>query len=353
MKRELMKGNEALAEAAIRSGCRFFAGYPITPQSEIVEYMSWRMPEAGGKFVQSESEIAGICMVYGAAAAGFRSLTSSSGPGFTLKQEGLSYIASAELPMVVVDVMRYGTGLGDIFQGQADYWQAVKGGGHGDYRLLVLAPGSVQETVELTAMAFDKAEEYMNPVLILTDASIGQMMEPVALPEMKDHDPNQFSWSLKGKQGGDFRRVTSTMYYIKDFNSYIKAKYDRIAANEERWESVEVEDAELILVAYGISSRIAKEAVRLGREAGLKLGLIRPISLWPFPKKGFANLPSSLKAFLTVEMSSLGQIGEDVALASRMTRPVHAYLSGDQVPDPGVLVEKAREVLAGKGKEVF
>lgn len=353
MKRELIKGNEALAEAAIRSGCRFFAGYPITPQSEIVEYMSWRLPEVGGKFVQSESEIAGICMVYGAAASGFRSLTSSSGPGFSLKQEGLSYISSAELPAVIVDVMRYGTGLGDIFQGQADYWQAVKGGGHGDYRLLVLAPGSVQETVELTALAFDKAEEYMNPVLILTDASIGQMMEPAVLPELKEHDPDQFAWSLKGKQGGDFRRVTSTMYYIKDFNSYIKTKFDRIAANEERWESVEVEDAELILVAYGISSRIAKEAVRLGREAGLKLGLIRPISLWPFPRKAFASLPSSLKVFLTVEMSSLGQIGEDVALASRMTRPVHAYLSGDQVPAPEVLVEKAREILAGKGKEVF
>ena len=353
MKRELMKGNEALAEAAIRVGCRFFAGYPITPQSEIVEYMSWRMPEAGGKFVQSESEIAGICMVYGAAAAGFRSLTSSSGPGFSLKQEGLSYIASAEIPAVVVDVMRYGTGLGDIFQGQADYWQAVKGGGHGDYRVLVLAPGSVQETVELTALAFDKAEEYMNPVIILTDASIGQMMEPVALPEMSDHDPDKFTWSLKGKGQGAFRRVTSTMYYISDYNAYVKAKYDRIAANEERWESVQVDDAELILVAYGISSRIAKEAVRLGREAGLKLGLIRPISLWPFPRKAFAALPESLKAFLTVEMSSLGQIGEDVALASRMVRPVHAYLSGDKVPDPGALVETARDILAGKGKEVF
>lgn len=353
MKRELMKGNEALAEAAIRAGCRFFAGYPITPQSEIVEYMSWRLPEVGGKFVQSESELAGICMVYGAAAAGMRVLTSSSGPGFSLKQEGLSYIASAELPAVVVDVMRYGTGLGDIFQGQADYWQAVKGGGHGDYRLIVLAPGSVQETAELMALAYDKAEEYMNPVLILTDASIGQMMEPVALPELKEHDPDKFAWSLKGKQGGDFRRITSTMYYIKDFNSYIKQKYDRIAANEERWEAVETADAELILVAYGISSRIAKEAVRLGREAGLKLGLIRPISLWPFPKKGFADLPKSLKAFLTVEMSSLGQIGEDVALASRMTHPVHAYLSGDQVPDPAVLVETAKEILAGKRKEAI
>ena len=353
MKRELMKGNDALAEAAIRAGCRFFAGYPITPQSEIVEYMSWRLPEVGGKFVQSESEIAGISMVYGAAAAGFRALTSSSGPGFSLKQEGLSYISSAELPAVVVDVMRYGTGLGDIYQGQSDYWQAVKGGGHGDYRLLVLAPSSVQETVELVQLAFDKAEEYMNPVLILTDASIGQIMEPVTLPELKEHDPDQFSWSLKGKQNGPFRRITSTMYYIENFNAYIKDKFDRIAANEERWESVETDDAELILVAYGISSRIAKEAVRLGRESGLKLGLIRPISLWPFPKSAFSGLPSGLKAFLTVEMSSLGQIGEDVALACRMKHPVHAFLSGDQVPEPDMLVEKARKILSGQEKEVF
>jgi 2-oxoglutarate ferredoxin oxidoreductase subunit alpha len=193
----------------------------------------------------------------------------------------------------------------------------------------------------------------MNPVLILTDASIGQMMEPVSLPEFREHDPDQFSWSLKGKQGGPFRRVTSTMYYIGNFNQYIKEKFDRIAANEERWESVEISDAALIFVAYGISSRIAKEAVRLGRESGLKLGLIRPISLWPFPGKAFTGLPDGLKAFLTVEMSSLGQIGEDVALASRMTRPVHAYLSGDQVPEPDMLVARAREILSGKGKEVF
>lgn len=353
MKRELMKGNDALAEAAIRAGCRFFAGYPITPQSEIVEYMSWRLPEVGGQFVQSESEIAGISMVYGAAAAGFRALTSSSGPGFSLKQEGISYISSAELPAVIVDVMRYGTGLGDIYQGQSDYWQAVKGGGHGDYRLLVLAPSSVQETVELVQLAFDKAEEYMNPVLILTDASIGQIMEPVALPELKEHDPDQFTWSLKGKQNGPFRRITSTMYYIENFNEYIKQKFDRMAANEERWESVATDDAEVILVAYGISSRIAKEAVRSGRESGLKLGLIRPVSLWPFPKKAFTGLPASLKAFLTVEMSSLGQVGEDVALASRMKYPVHACLSGDQVPEPDMLVEKAARILSGQEKEVF
>jgi 2-oxoglutarate ferredoxin oxidoreductase subunit alpha len=348
-----MKGNEALAEGAIRAGCRFYAGYPITPQSEVVEYMSWRMAEAGGQFVQSESEVAGICMIYGACAAGIRSMGSSSGPGFTLLHEGLSYISSAELPCVVADVQRYGTGLGDIFQGQSDYWQAVKGGGHGDYRLLVLAPSSVQETVDLVALAFDKAEEYRNPVLILTDAAIGQMIEPVSLPDMLECDPDRFDWSLKGKQGGQFRKHTSTMYYIAEFNKYIKAKFDKIEANEERWESVLVDDAELVMVAYGISSRICKETVRLARAEGVKLGLIRPISLWPFPKKAFTNLAKSLKGFLTIEMSALGQICEDVALASRCKAPVYADLPGDKVPESDRLLVLAKDILAGKVKEVL
>ena len=343
-----MKGNEALAEAAVRAGCRFFAGYPITPQSEIVEYMSWRMPEVGGRFVQSESEVAGICMGYGAAAAGFRVLASSSGPGFSLMQEGISYIASAELPCVVVDVQRYGTGLGDIYQGQSDYFQAVKGGGHGDYRAMVLAPSSIQESTELVALAFDKAEQYKNPVIILTDASLGQMMEPVTLPELREHDPDQFAWSVKGKQGGDFRRVTSTMYYIADFPAYIKAKYDSILANEERWESTETADAEVVLVAYGISSRICHEAVQLGRREGIKIGLIRPVSLWPFPKKAFAGLSPNLKGYLTVELSSLGQIVEDVALASRMQHPVYSSLTGQRVPEVRELVAQAKDILAGR-----
>ena len=353
MARVLMKGNEALAEGAIRAGCRFYAGYPITPQSEVVEYMSWRMPEAGGQFVQSESEVAGICMIYGAAAAGIRSMGSSSGPGFTLLHEWISYISSAELPCVIADVQRYGTGLGDIFQGQSAYWQAVKGGGHGDYRLLVLAPASVQETVDLVALAFEKAELYRNPVLILTDAAIGQMIEPVELPDLKEHDPDQFEWSLKGKMGGKFRQHTSTMYYVPDFSKYIKRKFDEMEANEERWESVEAEDAELVLVAYGISSRISKETVMMGRAEGLKLGLIRPISLWPFPKKAFEGLSAGLKGFLTVEMSALGQICEDVALASRMRRPVYADLPGDKVPESDRLLQLAKDVIAGKVKEVL
>ena len=353
MARVLMKGNEALAEGAVRAGCRFYAGYPITPQSEVVEYMSWRMAEAGGQFVQSESEIAGICMIYGAAAAGIRSMGSSSGPGFTLLNEGISYISSAELPCVIADVQRYGTGLGDVFQGQSDYWQAVKGGGHGDYRLLVLAPASVQETVDLVAIAFEKAERYRNPVLILTDAAIGQMIEPVTLPEMTDFNPDRFEWSLKGKLGGQFRRHTSTMYYMADFNKYIKKKFDEIEANEERWESVQADDAELIIVSYGISSRVSKETVAMGRAEGIKLGLIRPISLWPFPKKAFAGLSPDLKGFLTVEMSALGQICEDVALACRMRRPVYADLPGDKVPESDRLLELAKDVLAGKVKEAL
>ena len=343
-----MKGNQVLAEAAIRSGCRFFAGYPITPQSEVIEYMSWRMAEVGGRFVQAESEIAGICMAYGAAAAGMRCIVSSSGPGFSLKQEGISYIASAELPCVIVDVQRYGTGLGDIYQGQSDYFQAVKGGGHGDYRLLVYAPSSIQETADLVALAFEKAEEHKTPVLILTDASLGQMMEPVLLPECKDHDPDSFAWSVKGKQGGDFRRVTSTMYYISDFSNYIKNKYDTIAANEARHESFQTEDAEVIMVAYGISSRLCQEAVTLARAQGIKLGLIRPITLWPFPQRAFQGLSSNLKGFLTVELSSLGQICEDVAIASKMRVPVYASLTGDRVPEPLELVAKAQDIIAGK-----
>ena len=351
MARGFMKGNEALAEAAIRAGARFFAGYPITPQSEVVEYMSHRMPAAGGRFVQSESELAAICMAYGAAAAGFRVMASSSGPGFSLKQEGISYITSAELPCVIVDVQRYGSGLGDIYQGQSDYFQAVKNGGHGDYRCMVLAPSSLQETVDLVQVAFDLAEKHKNPVIILTDASLGQMMEPVALPPMREHNPDAFEWSVKGKRGGPFRRVTSTMYYINDYPTYIKAKYDTIVAQEQRCECVQCDDAEIVLVAYGISSRVCHEAVLLGRKEGFKIGLLRPISLWPFPATTFEKL--SPKAFLTLELSSLGQMPEDVALASRMRTPIHAMLPGDKLPFPEEVLAKAKEVAAGKSAPFF
>ena len=338
----LMKGNDALSEAAVRAGCRFFGGYPITPQSEILEYLSVRLPQVGGVFVQAESELAGVNMVYGAAAAGFRAMTSSSGPGFSLLQEGISYITSAELPAVFVDVQRYGSGLGDIFQAQSDYFMATRCGGHGDYRLLVLAPASVQESVDLMVLAFDKAEEYRNPCLILTDASIAQMMEPVCLPDMREVDPDK-PWAVRGKRGGDFKRVTSTMYYMDNFDQYLRDKYARMEEHEQRWECVHTEDADVVLVAYGISSRICKEAVQLGRANGVKLGLLRPISLWPFPVRAFANLTPA--CFLTVELASLPKLEEDVRLAAPGARVEH-FLGGRHIPESGAIVAHAQSLLA-------
>lgn len=344
MSLRLMKGNDALAEAAVRAGCRFFGGYPITPQSEILEYLSARLPEVGGTFVQAESEISGVNMVYGAAAAGFRAMTSSSGPGFSLLQEGISYIASAELPAVFIDVQRYGTGLGDIFQAQSDYLMATRGGGHGDYHMLVYAPASVQESVNLICLAFDKAEEYRNPCLVLSDASIAQMMEPVDLPEMKEIAPDT-PWAVKGKQGREFKRITSTMYYIDDFDSYLKNKYDEIAKNEQRWETIQVSDADVVLVAYGISSRICKEAVETARNQGIRLGLLRPITVWPFPANAFKEVNPEVKAYLTVELSSLPKLDADVKLACNMKTPVKNFLGGAVIPESNEIIEKAISIL--------
>ncbi len=346
MSYKLMKGNHALAEAAIRAGMKFFGGYPITPQSEILEYLSAHLPAAGGVFVQAESELAGVNMVYGAAAAGHRAMTSSSGPGFSLLQEGISYIASAELPAVFVDVQRYGTGLGDIFQAQSDYFVATRGGGHGDYRMIAFAPASVQESVDLVVEAFDKAEEYRNPCLILSDASIAQMMEPVKLPERKPCNPDH-DWAVRGKRGQAFKRTTSTMYYIEDFDGYIKAKYDRMQENEQRWESVQVADADVVLVAYGISSRICKEAVEKARANNVKLGLLRPVTVWPFPEKAFAEVNPEVKAYLTVELSALPKIQDDVKLATGMKTPVHYFLGGVRIPSSQAIVDTAVTILKG------
>ncbi|MTQ98268.1 3-methyl-2-oxobutanoate dehydrogenase subunit VorB [Pseudoflavonifractor sp. BIOML-A6] len=352
MARQLMKGNEAVAEAAVRAGCRFFAGYPITPQSEVLEYLSKRMGEVGGTFLQSESELAGISMTYGAAACGFRAFTSSSGPGYSLMQEGISYIASAELPCLLLDVQRYGSGLGDIFIGQSDYWQCVKNGGHGDYRSIVYAPNSVQEIADLAVLGFEKAEEYRNPVTLLSDASISQMMEPVELPEMREHDPDQFDWALKGKGTGESKRHTSVMYYMSDYDTYIQSKYREIEEKEQRWESFQTEDAELVLVAYGISSRICAEAVALSRARGRRVGLIRPISLYPFPVKAFEPLPC-VKAYLTVEMSKLAQMAEDVALASGMKHPIYTKTGGTALYDSAEVCGEIEAVLSGEAKEAF
>lgn len=348
MAKQLMKGNEAFAEACIRAGCRFFSGYPITPQTEILEYMSWRMPEAGGQFIQTESEIAGINMLYGAASCGVRALTTSSGPGFSLKQEGISYLCANEIPAVIADVMRIGSGLGDVFQGQGDYWQMTRGGGHGDYRTIVLAPASVQENANLGYIAFELAEKYRQPVIVGSDAAIGQMVEPVELPEMHEHDIDTYDWVMRGRRHGEERRTIWNVYWKTGADAYVdylKNKYAEIEENEQRWESVETEDAEIVLVAYGISSRVSKEAVRLARRQGIKLGLIRPITLWPFPKKAFDALGDQVKGFLSVEMSILGQMRDDIILACEKSRPVEYYGEFANVPSSAVIIERAKEML--------
>jgi 2-oxoglutarate/2-oxoacid ferredoxin oxidoreductase subunit alpha len=350
-KKILMKGNEALAEAALAAGCRFYSGYPITPQTEILEYLSWRMDEVGGVFIQAESELAGINMVMGAAAAGARALTTSAGPGFTLKQEGISYLAASELPAVIVDVMRIGSGLGDISVGQGDYWQLTRGGGHGDYRTLVLAPASVQENADLVYEAFDLAEKYRHPVLIASDAAIGQMMESVSLPEYKEHDIDRYDWAMKGCKRGTAPRKFQNEYYTNpDYEGFLRAKYAKIEAEEQRYELVCVEDAELVLVAYGISSRVCYEAVELGRERGIKIGLIRPITLYPFPLKAFEEA-KNVKAFISVEMNILGQMAEDVRLACRDRQPVEHFGSIFCIPDTDDILAKAQEILDKVQKE--
>ena len=343
----MMKGNEALAEAALRAGCRFYSGYPITPQTEILEYLSWRMDEVGGEFVQTESELAGVNMLYGAASAGARVLTSSAGPGFALKQEGISYLCAADLPAVLIDVMRIGNGLGDIAQGQGDYWQLTRGGCNGDYRTIVLAPNSVQESADLIGDAFDLADKYLHPVIIASDAAIGQMMEAVCFQEMKEDNIDKFDWSVKGCKPGDKQRIISNVcfYGHPDYEDYLRNKYKTIEDNEQRWESIRTEDAEIILVAYGISSRVAKEAVRNGRKQGLKLGLIRPITLWPYPVKAFQNLSEDFKGFISVEMNILGQMVDDIKLATDAKYPIEFYGTFFDVPESDRIIEIAKEMI--------
>ena len=331
-----MKGNEAFAESCLRAGCRFCSGYPITPQTDILEYLSWRMEEVGGQFIQTESEIAGINMVFGAASGGARALTTSSGPGFSQKQEGISYLCSGDIPAVIADVMRIGSGLGDIFQGQGDYWQLTRGGGHGDYHTIVLAPSSVQENADLAYISFDLAEKYRHPVLVASDAAIGQMVEPVELPAMKEHDINQYDWVIRPRRKGEKQRIVWNRYWdigAEEYVDYLCSKYAEMEKHEQRWESVMTDDAEIVLVAYGISSRVAKAAVYQGREEGLRLGLIRPITLWPFPKKAFEALGPQVKAFLDIEMSILGQMKDDVILACGNSRPVEYYGEFSNVPE--------------------
>ena len=342
----LMKGNEAIAEAAIRGGCRFYAGYPITPQNEIPEYMSWRLPEVGGRFIQAESEISAINMVYGAAGAGARAMTSSSSPGISLKQEGISYICGAELPCVIINMVRSGPGLGGIQPAQSDYFQTVKGGGHGDYRMLVYSPCSVQECVDLLYDAYDKAERDRLPVMILGDGMLGQIMEAVTLPEMKDLSslPKK-AWAADGSGIGKDRRIINSLYIVPDeleaMNRKLQKIYDDMCEREVMCEDYLTEDAEIIITAYGTVARIAKSAVDVLRENGIKAGLVRPITLYPFPKANFARTMENpcVKEVVAVELS-MGQYVEDVRLVAEGKKPVKFYgRSGGNVMSPEDIVD--------------
>lgn len=352
----LMKGNEAIAEAALRAGCRFYAGYPITPQSEILEYMSSHMAERGGTFIQGESEIASMSMLWGAAACGERVMTSSSGPGYDLKQEGMSYLSSYRLPAVIVDVQRYGLGDGEITEGQDGYFIATRGGGHGDSRQIVLTPASVQECADLTYLAFDLAEKYRTICIILSDGGISQMIEKVILPEAKEHDNKKFDWAITGHKEKDAPKVKVTnldrsMPY-DEYDRLVKKTYKEMFDHEQRWEEFQLEDAELVLVAIGISSRVCKSAVRLAREEGVKLGLIRPVTVWPFPVKAFERLPESCRALATVEMSLSAQMAQDVLLASKNKYPMYSLLTSKYVATPRQVVDYCKRVLAGEEEEL-
>lgn len=352
--RVLMKGLEAMGEAAVRAGCRYFFGYPITPQSELMEYMARRLPEVGGVFLQAESEVAAINMVYGAAGAGGRVMTSSSGPGISLKQEGISYLAGAELPCVIVNMMRGGPGLGGIHPSQSDYFQATRGGGHGDYRLIVLGPASVQELADLMYAAFDMAERYRNPVLLLGDGLLGQMMEPVVLPPARPDEPPPRPWATTGVRERT-PNVISSFYLdpaaLEAHNLHLQEKYRRAEAGEVRYVIEEpAPDSRLFLVAYGLAARLCRAAVRQARAEGLPVGLIRPISLWPFPKAAFAAVMDRAVGFLTVELS-LGQMVEDVRLAVEGRRPVDFYgRTGGMLPEPEAIVDRLKALLNSKGR---
>ncbi|MFA5353349.1 MAG: 3-methyl-2-oxobutanoate dehydrogenase subunit VorB [Thermodesulfovibrionales bacterium] len=317
MKKVLIKGNEAIAEAAIQAGCRFYAGYPITPQNEIPEYMSLHMPQVGGTFIQAESEVAAINMVFGAAACGARAMTSSSSPGISLKQEGISFLAGAELPAVIVNMQRGGPGLGNISASQADYFQAVKGGGHGDYRLLVYAPYNLQELWDLTMLSFDKADEYRTPVMILGDAVLGQMMEPCLRTPYVQPDLPEKTWALTGCKGRKPNVIKSLFMgegELEQRNYILQEKYRLMKEKEVLYQTVEADDADLIVVAFGIAARTAYAAIRQLRAEGRRIGLLRPITLFPFPEKPIEEMAKAGKKFMVVELNA-GQMVEDVRLA--------------------------------------
>ena len=348
--RILMKGNEAIAEAAIRAGCRHYFGYPITPQTEIAAYMAKKMPKIGGVFLQAESEIASINMVYGAAAAGMRVMTSSSSPGISLKSEGLSYIAGSDVPAFVVNVQRGGPGLGGIQPSQSDYFQATKGGGHGDYHMIVLAPASVQEMASLTIKGFNLADKYRMTSMILADGTIGQMMEPISFEdaEIESYDK---PWALTGTGMERKHNIVNSLYLKPDelerTNFARFEKYKTIEENEALYEAYRMEDAEICVVAFGIASRVAKNAVAAARSEGVKVGLIRPITLWPFPKKALRQAAEQVKAFVSVELN-MGQMIDDIRLATECTCPVSlCNRTGGMIPSPDQVLESIREAAKG------
>jgi len=345
--RLLLRGNEVIAEAAIRAGCQCYFAYPITPQAELLEHMARHMPRLGRTFIQAESEIAAISMVYGAASVGVRTMTSSSSPGISLKQEGISYLAGADLPAVIVNVMRGGPGLGDIAPAQADYLQATKGGGHGDYHSIVLAPSTVPEAGELTMLAFDLADRYRTPVMILADGMLGQMMEPVELPEPVDVAAlPEKSWATTGAKNRDpnvIRSFDLDPEILRQMNRALQERYREIEAKEVRYEETATEDADIVIAAYGTVARIARSVVRMARADGIKLGLFRPITLWPYPYQPLRELSKRVATVLTVEMSA-GQMWEDVRLAvcERAKTPFYGELGG-VVPTPRAILSEVKK----------
>ena len=347
----LMKGNEAIAEAALRAGCRYYFGYPITPQTELTAYMAKRLPKMGGCFLQAESEIAAINMVYGVAGTGKRVMTSSSSPGISLKQEGISYIAGSDLPAVIVNVERGGPGLGGIQPSQADYFQACKGGGHGDYHLAVLAPSSVQEMASLTYLAFDLADKYRVPAMLLADGTIGQMMEPVELPEPYEAKVEK-PWAVTGTEKKRFHNIINSLALepteLERWTFEREKRYDEMKEKEVRYESYLMEDADYCIVAFGIAARVAKNAIAALRKEGIKTGLIRPITLWPFPEKPIRAAADKVKGFLSVELS-MGQMIEDVRLASECKKPVAlCNRAGGMIPSDEMVAEAIRKMQRGE-----
>ena len=354
MGRVLMKGTEAIAEAAIQAGCKFFFGYPITPQNEIPEYMSAHLPEVGGTFVQAESEVAAIYMIMGGGATGHKVMTTSSSPGISLMSEGLTYMAGCEIPAVIVNVMRGGPGLGGILPSQADYLQATKGGGNGDYNLIVLAPSTLQEAVNLTQLAFELSQRYRNPVMMLADGFMGQMMEAVEIKPYTDKDiPDNTTWALgymeerKGQKSA-LKSLYLSPEALEDHNINLQKKYALIKEREVRCESYLTEDAELVIAAYGTTARIAKTAIANLEKEGYKVGFIRPITLWPYPYEEFKKINENCKGILTVEMNS-GQMLDDVKIAVEGKFPVYFYgRTGGMVPTPKEIMAKVKEIYGGE-----